>query len=179
MELRRRARQATRRPLASRSDVTYEAGSRTTRELLRDWAAIMQVLREREVIRTNNNPIGDIAEGIVHQHYGGERGSFSQAGWDVQTDTGERLQVKALRRMPGSRRRNQSPIRDRDYDAVIVVVFDENFAIERGLRLSRDLVERLFEHKPYVNGRIITVTNALIANPEVEQIDLQDALLDG
>ena len=35
----------------------------------------MRELRKRDVIRTNNNPIGDIAEAIVHQHYGGERGS--------------------------------------------------------------------------------------------------------
>jgi hypothetical protein len=32
---------------------------------------------------TNNNPIGDIAEAIVATH-GGERGSFSQAGWDAR-----------------------------------------------------------------------------------------------
>lgn len=157
----------------------YQPQKQNTRELLRDWAGIMRTLRARDVIRTNNNPIGDIAEAIVHQHYGGQRGSFSQAGWDVLTDDGERLQVKAIRRLPDTRRRNLSPIRDRDYDYVIVVLFDENFAIERGLRLSRDLVERLFPHKPYVNGRIITVTNRLLANPEVEQVDLADTLLDG
>ncbi len=139
----------------------------------------MRELRKRDVIRTNNNPIGDIAEAIVHQHYGGERGSFSQAGWDVLTGDGERLQVKAIRRMPDTKRRNLSPIRDRDYDYVIVVMFDENFTIERGLRLSRDLVERLFPHKPYVNGRIITVTNRLLGNPEVEHVDLADTLFDG
>ena len=87
--------------------------------------------------------------------------------------------MKAIRRMPDTKRRNLSPIRDRDYDYVIVVMFDENFTIERGLRLSRDLVERLFPHKPYVNGRIITVTNRLLGNPEVEQVDLADTLLDG
>lgn len=36
--------------------------------------------------------VGDIAA-----HYGGERGNFSQAGWDVLLPGGERLQVKALR----------------------------------------------------------------------------------
>jgi hypothetical protein len=78
----------------------YQPGKRTTRELLSDWAAIMQTLRERQIIRTDNNPIGDIAEAIVHESYGGERGSFNQAGWDLKTDAGERLQVKAMRKLP-------------------------------------------------------------------------------
>jgi hypothetical protein len=38
----------------------YDAGKRTTPELLGDWAAIMRELRKRDVIRTNNNPVGDI-----------------------------------------------------------------------------------------------------------------------
>jgi hypothetical protein len=156
----------------------YDPAARSTRELLADWAAIMRVLRERGVIRTNNNPIGDIAEAIVHEHFGGERGSFVQAGWDVKTADGARLQVKALRRTVTSKRRNLSPIRDRDYDAVVVVIFREDFSVEEGLWISRALVERLFEHRPYVNGRIVAVTQALMTNPEVRHIDLSDSLLD-
>jgi hypothetical protein len=64
--------------------VIYDAGSKDKRELLSDWVAIMRQLRTLGVIRTNNNPIGDIAEAIVCDHYGGERASFSQKGWDVK-----------------------------------------------------------------------------------------------
>ena len=56
--------------------MSYDPAKRSTRELLADWAAIMRQLRARDVIRTNNNPIGDIAEAIVAAHYHGERGSF-------------------------------------------------------------------------------------------------------
>lgn len=91
----------------------------------------MRQLRARDIIRTNNNPIGDIAEAIVALHYGGERGSFSQAGWDVLLPDGERLQVKALRLAGARGRRNLSPIRDADYDAVIVVIFDDDFRVTR------------------------------------------------
>ncbi len=156
----------------------YEPAECTTRQLLSDWASIMRELRGRGVVRTQNNPIGDIAEAIVHEHYGGTRGSFSQAGWDVMTAAGERLQVKALRRTSTGKRRNLSPIRDRDYDAVIVVVFDEDFVVEDCLRLPRELVEQLFVHRPYVNGRIITLTQKLLEHPEVEHVTLSDALLD-
>lgn len=156
----------------------YDAGARTTRGLLRDWAAIMRALRDREVIRTNNNPTGDIAEVIVARHYGGERGSFTQAGWDVLTRDGERLQVKALRRTDTGRSGKLSPIRDSDYDAVVVVVFGEDFDVDLGVRLSRTLVEELFPHKPYVNGRSISITRKLLEHPQVELVDLSDAVLD-
>ena len=68
----------------------------------------MRQLRARDIIRTHNNPIGDIAEAIVAHHYGGARGSFSQAGWDVVLPTGERLQVKALRQTGARGWRNLS-----------------------------------------------------------------------
>lgn len=155
----------------------YRPSTRSTRQLLRDWTSIMAELRKREIIRTSNSPIADIAEALVHEQFGGERGSFSQSGWDVKTPSGERLQVKAMRRLPSGKRRNLSPIRDRKYDAVIAVIFNENFEVENALRLSRELVEELFAHKPYVNGRIISITKALLANPRVEFIELSDALL--
>lgn len=155
--------------------MTEHPDERSTAQLLRDWAAVMRELRRRDVVRTNNNPTGDIAEAIVHQYYGGTRGSSSEKGWDVKTPTGERLQVKSMRRVPGSKRRNLSPIRDQDYEAVVIVIFDEDFNVTEGLRLDRATVEELFEVRTHVNGRIITVTDKLRADPRVEALDLRDA----
>ncbi len=135
----------------------------------------MRELRVRDVIRTNNNPVGDIAEAIVAAHYQGERGSFVQAGWDVKTPEGERIQVKAMRTTPTTKRRNLSPIRDTDYDSVVVVIFDEDFRVIEGLKLARKVVEDLFPHRAHVNGRIITVTQTLREDPRVEHVDLADA----
>lgn len=91
---------------------TYDPTTRTPAQLLRDWSSIMRELRRTGVVRTNNNPVGDIAEAIVAQHYGGERGSFAQAGWDVKTRDGTRIQVKAIRQTSTNKRSNVSPIRD-------------------------------------------------------------------
>ncbi len=158
--------------------MSYDPAKRSTRELLADWAAIMRQLRARDVIRTNNNPIGDIAEAIVAAHYNGERGSFSQAGWDVLLRDGTKLQVKALRLAGARGRRNLSPIRDTDYDVVIVVIFDENFRVTEALRIERETVELLFPHRAHLNGRIITVTKNLRAADGVRVVKLSDAALD-
>ncbi len=158
--------------------MSYDPSSRTTAELFRDWSAAMRELRRRGVVRTNNNPAGDIAEAIVAQHYSGTRGSFSEKGWDVKTPDGERVQVKAMRRVAGSTRRNLSPIRDEDYDTVVVVIFDEDFNVTEGLLLDRATVEDLFAVRKHVNGRVITVTKKLRADPRVRTIDLADAAQD-
>lgn len=56
--------------------------SLSNRKLLDAWTQILDVLHERGIVRTYNNPIGDIAE-MVARSYGGIRGTFAQAAWDV------------------------------------------------------------------------------------------------
>lgn len=79
-----------------------------------------------------------------------------------------------MRTTPTSKRRNVSPIRDSDYDSVVIVVFDEDFQVTAGLKFTREVVEELFAHRPYVNGRIITVTKRLWQHPLVDAVDLSD-----
>lgn len=148
------------------------------RELLGLWAGSLRELRDRGVVRTFNNPIGDIAEELVAQHYRGERGSFSQKTWDVRVGT-ELLQVKALRRTGVRTRRNLSPIRSDDgYTAVIVVVFTADLRVERAIRVPRAVVNELFERRPHVNGRIVTLGRRLLEHPAVEAVPISDEALD-
>jgi hypothetical protein len=149
-----------------------------TREVLALWAQALRELRDREVVRTFNNPIGDIAEALVALRYEGERGSFSQASWDVKTGTGELLQVKALRRTGATTRRNLSPVRSDGYDAVVIVIFTEDLRVEQALRVPRAVVNELFAWRAHVAGRVITVTRKLLDHPKVTEIDLSDELLD-
>lgn len=154
--------------------MTYDPALRSTPELLGDWAAVMRELRKRDVIRTNNNPVGDIAEAIVHGHYGGERASFSQAGWDVRTPDGERIQVKSIRVTPTTKSKGLSPIRDREYDSVVVVIFDEEFQVTDALKLTREVAEDLASWVPHVNGHKLYL-NRLLVDPRVSHVDLTDA----
>jgi hypothetical protein len=153
----------------------WDLSEQSVPDLLRLWAKVMRALRSRDIVRTNNNPVGGIAEAIVAEHYQAERGSFVQAGWDVRTSDGERIQVKAMRQTASSKRRNLSPIRDAGYDSVVIVILNEDFEVTEGLRLKRQLVEELFQHRDYVNGRVITVTAALREHPDVEHLDLVPA----
>jgi hypothetical protein len=155
--------------------VTYDPALRTTGDLLKDWAAIMRVLQARDVIRTDNNPVGDIAEAVVHAHYGGERGGFNQKGWDVTRPDGMRLQVKALKITAGGNpSRNLSPISRIDYDVIVVVIFDEDFRVTEALWVPREVIEELFPN-PTPKGLRMRVTQALRADPLVKTVDMSDA----
>ena len=152
--------------------------NRSTRELLALWAAIMRELRRREVVRTANNPIGDIAEALVAEHYSGERASFSNAGWDVATSDGQRLEVKALR-LAKKTRSNLSPIPPSStYTAVIIVVFDEDLRVTEAFRVPRATVESLFKPRRRDGARVIRLGSRLRDDPSVETFDLSDRLLD-
>lgn len=133
----------------------------------------MDELRNREVVRTANNPTGDVAEALVARFFDGERGSFSQKGWDVLGPDGERIQVKAIRITDRNARtrKNLSAIRDTDYDSVVVVVFNADFTVREALKFPRSTVEELFEHRDYVNGRIIVMGPRLLDHPTVERLD--------
>ena len=157
---------------------TLDLSEMPTRQLLALWAQSLRELRDREIVRTFNNPIGDIAEALVALHYQGERGSFSQASWDVRTRRGELLQVKALRRTGAKTRRNLSPVRSDGYDAVIVVIFAEDLRVEQALRVPQLVVNELFAWNDHIAGRIITLTRTLLDHPKVSRIDLSDDVLD-
>ena len=61
---------------------------------------------------------------------------------------------------------------------MVVVIFDEDFHVTEGLYIDCATVERLFPHRDYVNGRVITVTKQLREDEAVRAINLSDAALD-
>ncbi len=145
-------------------------------EILKVWTGAMDELQKRNVIRTANNPIGGLAEAIVFEHFGGERGSFNQKAWDIRTEAGERIQVKALRRAGERQRRNLGAIRDSDYDSVVVVMFNAAFELTNAVKFPpRELVEETFQVRAHVNGRIVRLSDTFLRHPQVETLDLSAA----
>lgn len=149
----------------------------SNRELLGTWAQSMRLLRERGVVRTYNSPIGDIAEEMVARHFGGVRGSFDQAAWDVAAGE-ELLQVKACWRAGPKTKLGFSPIRHRDgYTALVLVVFGADMRVEEAWRIPRHVVNELGKFNSHVNGIKIGLTAEVRTHPEVESVKLTDDAL--
>lgn len=155
-----------------------ELAKLTNRELLQAWAGSLEELRRRNVVRTYNNPIGDIAEAIVARYYQGVRGSFAQAAWDVKVGD-ELLQVRACRRSTPTTSLGFSPVRHTEgYTALILVVFRADLRIEQAWRIPCDVVNEFARFNSHVNGHKITLTAAVRSDPRVERLDLSEEAID-
>jgi len=128
---------------------------KTTKRLLRDWAAIMRELRRREDIRSENNPTGDLAEALVANHFGVALEPNSTKGYDLCLEDGTRVQVKGRRRTLRSKPSHYGQMRNLDsdpFDDLVVVLFDEEFEVESCYRLSIAAVLRLARYSAHTNA---------------------------
>jgi len=142
----------------------------TTGELLALSRRILAELRDRGVIKSGNAPAGDYAELLVRQATGGELAPQSQKSWDVKTPKpkAERLQVKA-RVITDSKNRGQrqlSTFRSWDFDAAVIVLFDDNFVVWKAARIPVKAVQDASRSDVHVGGSRVYATDELLARGE-------------
>jgi hypothetical protein len=137
-------------------------------ELLALSRAILAELRSRGVIRSGNAPAGDYAELLVQRATHGELAPNSQRSWDVLTPEGERLQVKARVITAANRagERQLSVFRSWDFDALVIVLFDDNFRVWRAARLAAGLLEQQSRFIEHVRGYRVMATDPLLEHGE-------------
>lgn len=150
-----------------------------TRQLLALWARTLRELLDRRIVRTLNNPIGDIAEAIVAEHFDGTRATFNNPGWDVATPDGQKIEVKSLRLTGIKPRTNLSPIpRNSEFTSLVIVVFDEELRVMESLLVPREVVLSVFKPRARDGATIVRVTDALRDDPRVTKLDISDDILD-
>src|SRR5699024_12376035 len=105
------------------------------KDLLQLEAGIVSEFRNRGLVRTNNKPLGDIAEQVVLRARGGTLAPNSTKSHDITDPRDHRLQVKAIGKRSAGRSSRFSPFRSFDYDAAIILVLG---AEEFDLLLARE-----------------------------------------
>ena len=80
-------------------------GDRSISQLLAQHAAIMEELRGRGVLRSANNPTGDLAEFLFCEAFGWKQEANSATAFDALDARNTRFQIKGRR----LHRRNKSP----------------------------------------------------------------------
>lgn len=124
------------------------------RDLLVLEAAIVGELRSRELVRTSNKPIGDIAEQVVLQARGGFLEANSTKSHDVTDRDGRRVQVKARSIRPGRKIGRFSPFRSFGFDSAVFLVFDaESFDLVDAREAGPDEIVSITKLSPHTNGR--------------------------
>lgn len=126
--------------------VSMDLSSYTDIGLLRLYSEILETLKARGTIRTNNAPIADYAEHLFCNAFGWEQEANSKAGYDAVSTSGERFQVKSRRLTPGNVSRQLGAIRRLDknpFDQLAVVLFDQYFSVKRAAFVPIEIVQEL------------------------------------
>lgn len=149
------------------------------RDLLRLEAAVVSELRVRGLVRTNNKPLGDIAEQVVLAARGGVLEPNSTKSHDVTDKDGRRVQVKSMGGRAAGRAAKFSPFRSFDFDTAVFLVFEAGtFELASAWEASADAVESVARYSPHTNGRQPTLrqVEGLGADVTVEMREAYEAL---
>jgi hypothetical protein len=143
------------------------------RDLLSLYRGILRELKSREVIRTENAPTGDYAEYLVARALGGRLANNSEKSWDIELADGAHIQVKSrvVSDPPRAGQRQLSPFRSFDFDAAVVVLLrDSDFEIERAVMLPRSVIELSSRYRSHVNGHVMFATPEVLDHPLAEDL---------
>lgn len=106
--------------------------SMSVAELLVLHAQIGEELRDRGVVRSANNPTGDLAEYLFCRAFGWKQAPNSERGYDAVGEDGTLYQIKGRRIHRRNKSRQLSAIRDIEgghFHVLAGVLFDDDFNV--------------------------------------------------
>lgn len=124
-------------------------------ELLELHARLGDELRTRGVVRTGNNPVGDLAEGLFCKAFGWQQAGNSNRSIDAIGDNGIRVQIKGRRITRHNASRQLSAIRDLEgahFDLLAAVLFAEDYQIHRAALIPRETVALRAKYVTHTNS---------------------------
>ncbi|MCU1416798.1 MAG: hypothetical protein JWP32_972 [Schumannella sp.] len=151
--------------------MNWQASDHSTQELLAQYAAILVELRNREVVRTRNAPLGDYAEYLAQRAFGGELQPNSEKSYDLLDPSGSRIQVKARTIGEGVHASAKfSAFRSFDFDNALFLALDlGTYRIEWARLVARQEVEDVARYSPHINGSSLRITKAAKMGEDVTE----------
>jgi len=146
-------------------------------QLFTIYCDILDLLRERALIRSTNNPVGDYAEHLVSSALGLTLAAKSTTGFDAVDTYGKRYEIKARRITRHNKSRQLSAIRGLDnchFDFLVGVLFSEDFKVLKACLIPQCKVDHFGKYKEHVNATIVHLRDAVWDAPDV--VDITDAV---
>lgn len=124
--------------------------------MLHVYTSLLVELRRRGLVRTNNAPIGDLAECACAAYYEGELAPNSEKSFDLTAADGRRIQVKVRNVHNGtSPSAVFSSIRSMDFDVCVFILADaKSNTIEAAYEWTSEEIQ--------AHGRFTTHTNSTL-----------------
>jgi hypothetical protein len=130
-------------------------------------------LRRRGVIRSSNNPIGDLAEHLFCRAFGWKQAPSSKRGADA-TDAAEvRYQIKGRRLTPHNNSRQLGALREllaHGFDVLAAVLFQEDYRILWAALIPHARVVDLAKRVERTNSRRFLLRDAVWSVPGVREV---------
>ena len=129
-------------------------------QILGLFADIIEELRDREITRSNNNPVADYAEHLVCNALSLAPAPKSAKGFDAIGRDGKKYEIKSRRKSVRSNPTRFSAIRDLQnghFDFLVAVLFEHDFTVKRAMLIPYNSVFALAFHQKHVNGWILAI----------------------
>ena len=165
-------------PIPSRTNLT----SRALKDLLGLHVGIGKELKTRGIIRTDNNPVGELAEYLFCQAFGWEISDRSARNVDaIGNDT--RYQIKGRKVTEGNPSRQLGYIRDLDdkhFDILAAVIFNEDYSIRRAALVPWEVVSKYATYAERPNAYIFHLRDDIWEISDVKDVteDIRKVFLD-
>lgn len=116
-----------------------------------------------------SNIVGEYAEYLAHQYYGGRLLEISGSSADIETEDGNRYQVKS-RKIKGTPTTQLNVIRSWEFDYLVVIIFDSNGAIKKALEVPVEVAKEYGTVNSHQNGWVITTTQKFLKEKRSKDI---------
>ncbi len=126
-----------------------------------------------DALGRTKNVVGEFAEYLAHQYYGGELQSISGVSADIKTYDGKLYQVKS-RKTNGSKTTQLNGIRSWNFDFLVVILFDESGNLIKALEIPQEIAKEYGKRNNHQNGWVVTTTKQFLCDPRNK--DLTDSL---
>jgi hypothetical protein len=147
-------------------------------ELLGLWARVMAELRERDVIRSSNSPVGDYCELLVAAHFGVALVPGSNRDYDLIRDGRIRVQVK------GRRVTSKSPrighwsamrgVEEHGFDEVVAVALNEDFSFLGAWTVPWEAARRLQRFNKRLQAHVLPYNKEFREDADVTPLELAE-----
>lgn len=133
-------------------------------DLLAMHVAAIEELRSRGVLRTANNPTGDLAEFLLCKAFGWSQENNSAKAFDATDQDGTRYQIKGRRVHRRNSSRQLSAIRSLDgFDVLAAVLFDNDYGIMRAALIPASVVRAHMKYIEHTNSQKLLLRNQILA----------------
>lgn len=124
-----------------------------------------------QALGRTRNIVGEYAEHLALQYYGGRLLEVSGCSADLEDPSGNLYQVKA-RKVATAGATSLNIIRSWDFDFLVVIIFKEDGKVWRAIEAPVEVAKAHAKPNSHQNGEVITTTKKFLSDPRNKDLSI-------